>query len=270
MASTALRCLVCLAPLAALVVIAEACGLEAVGALESADAASARPGLPDGASPSTDALASPDADATVFSDGAIDVGPGPCDDPAIVLCVTFDGAVVDGAHAQPIQKSGSVTFVPGLVGQAAHLDATSVLTLADGPAWTYGKLTVESWVRLDEIPSGGARAGILDKDNSFGAFVYAGGVVSCFMNAAASAVVFTTTGRWVHVACVNDGASTSLYADGTLKLSVPSGPVALTTSLVAIGNNSPNLGSPLAGALDQLRVYSRAKSAAEIAADAMR
>jgi hypothetical protein len=271
MARSARRYLLGLVPLALLLLTADACGLDAVGALEASDAAAeSATTLPDGAPLPADAAPAPDADATTFSDGAIDVGPGPCDDPAIVLCVGFDGTLSDAAHAQPLQKSGTVTFVPGVVGQAVQLDATSALTLADGPAWTYAKLTVETWVRLDEIPTGGARAGLLDKDNSFGAFVYAGGLVSCFMNAAASAIVLPTTGQWVHIACVNDGASTTLYADGLPKATVASAPVALTTSLVAIGNNSPSLGSPLVGALDLLRVYSRAKTAAEIAADAKR
>jgi hypothetical protein len=101
-------------------------------------------------------------------------------------------------------------------------------------------------------------------------FVYADGTLNCIMNQTAGAKVLTKTAQWVHIACVNDGSSTKLYADGVVQASVPAGSGAQTANLVAIGNNSPNLGSPLLGALDLLRVYARAKSAAEVAADAKR
>jgi hypothetical protein len=260
-----------LALLASSAMASAGCGLDAVGSLVVSDAAPPPPGsLPDGAPPSTDAASSSDADEDANANVGVDAGPGPCADPAIVLCVGFDGTLTDDAHAQPIVASGNITFVPGVVGQAVHLDATSVLTLADNPAWTYTSMTVETWVWLDALPVGAARSGLLDKDSSFGVFVYADGTVNCIMNQTAGAKVLTKTAQWVHIACVNDGSSTKLYADGVVQASVPAGNVAQTVNLVAIGNNSPNLGSPLLGALDLLRVYARAKSAAEVAADAKR
>jgi hypothetical protein len=201
-----------------------------------------------------------DADARV---------PGPCEDPSMILCMGFDNALVDEAHAQRVDKSGTVSFVTGVAGQAALLDGTSQVTVPDGPLWSYTSLTVEMWVRRDMAPPGGGRAGLLDKDNSFGVFTYPDGTVSCSMGGTAAAPVFGTTPAWVHVACVNDGMTVKLYANGVMKVSAGAGPLSVTTALAAIGNNSPNFGSPLIGAVDMLRVYSRAKSAAEIAADAV-
>ena len=72
------------------------------------------------------------------------------------------------------------------------------------------------------------------------------------------------------MACVNDGTSTTLYVNGVMKATNAASTVTLTGALAAIGNNSPDLGSPWIGALDTLRVYSRAKTAAEIALDGTR
>lgn len=244
------------------VAISSGCGLDAVGSLVVADAGLRNAPLVEAAPP-----APPDAATSDAGDAA---PPDECADPSLVLCVPFDGVPADRAHGQAIQVSGLVTFVAGIHGEAVLLDPTSALTVADGPDWTYTKLTVETWVRVDALPADGGRSGLLDKDGSFGVFVYPDGTVDCVMSGVASAKVLATVGTWVHVACVNDGAATSLYADGVLQTSVDAGAVSQTTALAAIGNNSPNLGNPLVGALDLLRVYSRAKTAAEIAADAKR
>jgi len=196
--------------------------------------------------------------------------PGPCDDPTLILCVRFDGTTVDGAHNQPIDVSGTVTYVAGVDGKAALLDSTSAIKVADGPPWQYSKITVEMWARPDALPTGTDRAGLIDKDQSFGVFTYAGGSVNCIFNQTASGTAFTTLGTWVHVACVNDGTTTTLYVDGVMKATVAASNVSTTGALAAIGNNSPDLGNPWIGALDTVRVYARAKTAAEIAADATR
>ena len=249
---------------------AAGCGFDGVGALdlpgEAAPLAMGDATLADASSDTTDDPVMLDVQVVVEAAPP----PGPCDDPTLVLCVRFDGAAVDAAHGQPIDVAGKVTYVTGVDGQAALLDATSAVTLPDGPAWQYTSITVEMWARPDAFPAAGARAGLLDKDNSFGIFAYADGSVGCIMKQTAVGKTFTTLGSWVHVACVNDGSSTTLYVDGAVKTTVPSPKVALTGALTAIGNNSPNLGDPWIGALDMLRVYARAKTAAEIAADAKR
>lgn len=253
-----------------LLVAAGGCGLDAVGLRD----------LPADAATTTDVADAASADATgdVTDDPVtLEVGvvveaapppPGPCDDPSLVLCVRFDGSAADSAHGQAISVMGNVSYVTGKEGQAALLDTTSVITTPDGPAWQYSSLTVEMWARPDTLPSGGGRAGLLDKDQSFGIFMYSDGSVGCILNQTASGTAFATLGTWVHVACVNDGTSTKLYVDGALKAMVAGSAVNKSTALAAIGNNSPNLGSPWIGALDMVRVYARAKTATEIADDA--
>lgn len=253
---------------------ANGCGFDGPGTLEE-------PSLQvEGGSPTLDAdidhemtvtgdAGATDGSAVVDADADARI-PGPCEDPAMILCMGFDNALVDEAHAQRVDQSGKVSFVAGVAGEAALLDNTSQISVPDGPLWAYSSLTVEMWVRRDTPPAGGGRAGLLDKDNSFGIFTYADGTVSCLMSGTATGPVFGSAPAWVHVACVNDGSTVKLYANGVIKASASAGTVNQTTALAAIGNNSPNFGSPLIGAVDVLRVYSRAKSAAEIAADAVR
>ena len=244
------------------------CGFDGAGTLDLPDAqAPAAVATADASSGATDAPMV--LDAAQVDEGA--PSPGPCDDPTLVLCIPFDGAALDAAHGQAIEVGGKVTYVMGVEGQAAALDATSAITLPHGPAWQYTSITIEMWARPDALPAAGARAGLLDKEASFGIFAYADGTVGCIMGQTALGKTFTTLGTWVHLACINDGASTTLYVDGAVKTTTPGLiKVAPSTALAAIGNNSPSLGDPWIGALDMLRVYARAKTAAEIALDAKR
>jgi hypothetical protein len=195
-----------------------------------------------------------------------DASGGPCSDPSLVLCMRFEDDLTDEAHAQTPTVTGTPTFITGKSGKAVLLSASTSIHITDNPAWTYTTLTYEAWIRPDAIPATGARAGLLDKDNSFGVFLYPGGIVSCILSGTASANV-AVQAQWVHIACVNDGTTTKLYADGIEKASVSASTLGTTSAVAAIGGNSPS-GDPLTGAMDTLRVYARARSAAEIAADA--
>lgn len=207
--------------------------------------------------------------AAVDASADVDASPqGPCSDPSLVLCMRFEGSVVDEARAQIVEVTGTPAFEPGVAGTALTLDANLTVHIANGPAWTYSALSFEVWVKPAALPQAGARAGLIDKNNSFGVFLQPNGAVTCTMKGAASAVV-AAVGQWVHIACVNDGTTTKLYADGVERASVPAGTVALTPDLAAIGSNSPS-GSPFVGALDSLRLFARARTPGEIAAAARR
>jgi hypothetical protein len=88
------------------------------------------------------------------------------------------------------------------------------------------------------------------------------------MNQNATGPAITSLGTWVHIACVNDGTTSKLYVNGVMTTSVAAAALTPKPTLGAVANNSPTFGSPLIGALDELRVFSQAKTAAEITADA--
>ena len=73
-------------------------------------------------------------------------------------------------------------------------------------------------------------------------------------------------GQWHHVAAVYDGTKKYLYIDGALNVSTPAtGTINQNNSPVLIGENAEATGRQWNGLLDDVRVYNRALSAAEVA-----
>ena len=83
-------------------------------------------------------------------------------------------------------------------------------------------------------------------------------------NVNGSAIV--TTDTWRHVALVYDGAQASIYIDGLLDVSVEStGQINVSAYNLYIGENSQATGRQLGGSVDDVRIYNRALSPAEVA-----
>lgn len=86
----------------------------------------------------------------------------------------------------------------------------------------------------------------------------------------AAATAFTT-GVWHHVAAVRNNGVISLYIDGAFRLSAaegsgsPSYPINMEAGSMTFGSFSPPRYNPFGGKIDELRIYNRALSAAEIA-----
>lgn len=218
--------------------------------------------------PIADASA-PDAPAPV------DAGPPPpppfCDgaDPTIVLCMEFAGAVTDdSAHAQAIEVTGPTTFVTGpRGGSAVAVTDQTVIHVAHNPAWAYSRqLSVELWLRPAALPAAGGRAGLVDKNSSFGLFVQPDGRITCTMGGSVASPAGTAkVDQWTHVACINGVTTVALYVDGAKVAESSAGAAVATDEVAAIGGNSPT-GDPFVGALDELRITAAARTPGEIAA----
>jgi hypothetical protein len=250
------------------------CGLSVVGTYDGAEVGAAETSPPPRAPPPADDASTRPRSASGSRPAADGVSPSApfCDrsDPALIACFEFEGALTEGAPGtHVVDATGTIAFVPGVHGSALDAREDTRVHEANSPTWTYAHLTVELRFRPASLPTDGARGGLLDKDGAFGLFVHSDGSVSCTMGAVVSAV-FAVVGKWTHVACVNDGTQLVLYADGVPLASSPvSGGPPETDQVVAIGGNSPD-GEPFVGALDDLRVLSRALSPAEVAASAAR
>jgi hypothetical protein len=133
--------------------------------------------------------------------------------------------------------------------------------------WNVATLTVEAWVRPKSLPGPMARAGVLDSDGRFGLFVYAPGTMDCLVQTVHLVGPVLPVGQWTHVACTYDGTTVTLYVGGTSRASAPLAAPGSTSGTTAIGQNSPS-GDPFDGDVDELRVFSAARTPAQIAAAA--
>jgi hypothetical protein len=162
-----------------------------------------------------------------------------------------NGTLVNGA-----------TFAAGKVGQAFNFDGIDDYVAIGGspipPPWT-----AELWVNRQDSPShssvlwvDGATALKLEQFSftrkvgftEFGVADYAFNYIA-------------PVGSWVHLAFVGEGANTLLYVNGALQETI-----AANIALPLGQFGSDNFGDRLKGLVDELSVYNRALSAAEIQA----
>jgi hypothetical protein len=176
-----------------------------------------------------------------------------------------NGAIVGGATRTASGRFGKALTLDGASGMVTVPD-DSTLRLSSG-------MTLEAWVRPSALSSASS---ILTKDQT-GGFSY-----SLLANTAAnvpSANVFTTSalaaagpaslalGTWTHVAETWDGASVKLFIDGAEVASQPTtGSLAVNAGQLKIGGSS-TAGQFFNGLVDEVRVFSRARTASEIGAD---
>lgn len=152
--------------------------------------------------------------------------------------------------------------------------ATSAADVADSPAFI-AQATIEAWIKPTQFASSGNRQNIIDVDRQYALFVHSDGTLTCPM---VNVLSLTTLAKiplnqWTHVACTYDGAMVTIYIDGA-----PSAAMAGTGSLGTNGttgmslaaDNPPGSGSQLVGLIDELRLMSVARTAAQICADAGR
>ena len=199
-----------------------------------------------------------------------DTGPTascPTDEPSLRLCLRFEGSLVDESAPAATVTGNNVTFAPGIDQQAARLGTSSVLRAASGWGTLDTVFTLEAWIRPDRLPTGGERMGILDEDAHFGMFLLPGGEVRCSSSggeAVASAAV--AVGRWTAIACTASANNLVLWIDGVAQDQAQmDGNSNGTPTTLGIGGNLPS-GDPLEGLIDNVRVWSTARTAQQIAA----
>lgn len=177
------------------------------------------------------------------------------------LTATLSGGATwttQGKYGGALQFSGSGQLVT--VADANLLDLSTGMTLE---AWVYP--TVASGVQ-DVIIKEGSNVDIynlyarnwrgLPEGN-----VYVGG-----SNQTAEGTALPT-GAWTHLAATYDGATVKLYVNGSLVGSTPiSGTIPASTGALRIGGNTL-WGEYFQGRIDEVRVYNRALTAAEVLND---
>jgi hypothetical protein len=178
-----------------------------------------------------------------------------------------------------------ITYGPGEVGQAFQTDGTGAVDVPDSPSLDTPQVTVEAWVKS---ATAGPTAEFNDRyivakgPVSYGLSTYAdGGLVFFISNGGGSPAVTSPDagtgiwdGKWHHVAGTYDGTTVRLYVDGQQVGNGTAGGLPIDYNLD--GPQDLRIGNPpgasttgpfgFDGSIDELSVYSRALSPAEIQA----
>ena len=207
-----------------------------------------------------------------------------------VFAFLFDGDTSDAMHVAPaLIATAPQPFVAGVRGAAAYLNAAlgsylySIVPLAALPTGN-GPRTIAVWARPEALygyamlASWGlpenALGSVLGIGNVFGFYGYNCDLHSAdFGISAAAANAVTPLGVWTHIAFTYDGSFGAVYVNGSIAFSGTLFGGALNTQVntrlfVNDGPGGPGAGwidtPQLTGAIDELLIYSRALSSAEI------
>lgn len=187
----------------------------------------------------------------------------------LVACYAFGdlagGVLVDDAAPGNDGTVAGVGIDDGPLGEAAVFDSDSEVSVPASSATDLpDAITIELFLRVDEIPGGG-RVGIIDRDGQWSIFLFADGQLRC------GASVFTYAGvpelgEWMHIGCVVGDGWTRLYIDGALASEEAFADAIATGNgnPLAIGDNSPGFDEPLAGAISGVRIWSTTRNEDEL------
>lgn len=193
----------------------------------------------------------------------------------------FDSSVV--ARNGTIRQA---LHVPGVFGNALSFDGindwVTVTDITNSPLDLTNGMTIEAWVNPADL-NDSRTIMMKERGTSLSYMLYANDDVA---PTAPTANIFTGGAirevrpvpdaplpliNWTHIATTYDGANQRLYINGVLVGSrAQTGSIAVGNGPLRIGGNNVFGGEFFNGLIDEVRVYNRALSAAEIAADMLR
>ncbi len=192
----------------------------------------------------------------------------------LLACYTLDGNVSDtSGNNLNGTAQGKPVFEAGAIGQALmfdgiddYVDCTNNVKF---DAIT-NNLTVAAWIRVDRfdknyqaIVTKGDSSWRIARNGTGDDIQWRGNGPTPSLEVVSQAVV--NDGQWHHVAGTYDGATARLYVDGVLDGSMATtGVITKNTAPVLIGSNSEKAGRLWAGSVDDVRIYNRALTEAEV------
>ena len=133
-------------------------------------------------------------------------------------------------------------------------------------------ITISVWIKIDNLTSGDATKRIIDKStdiNGLGGYVLGyrinnGGEVFFAINGSFEKVAMTKQNEWIHLLATSDDIDWKIYLNGEIIMNKPKlKNLVGTSSNLRIGNAN-TFDSRHKGSIDDVRIYNRALSQAEI------
>lgn len=216
------------------------------------------------------------SDADADAPAPCDAGGGSCDycDPALVLCIEFDGGIVDQSmYHRSIDVRGTPTFFTQNGHGAISLDGSVGLSVpGDSRLPSNEDVTIEIRARVRSAPPDGGRFGLVDRNNVSSMFYYWDGRLTCH-GVAHQFDPAAVVGNMGEAACVatRDGKA-SLFVNGARAMegdaAAPPGAHPGEPTMIGrddLGGDASALSDMLQGDIEHVRIYHRARSAKEIA-----
>jgi hypothetical protein len=175
---------------------------------------------------------------------------------------------VNGATWTTAGKFGGALTFDGVsdwvtISDAASLHLTTGMTLE---AWVKPTTSLSGWrtILYKEHPAGLSWS-LYASDSAAPPAVYAATPSNPWSHITGSSLL--TLNEWTHVAGTYDGTTLRLYVNGVLVRSgTVGGPMPVSNAVLRIGGHSGS-GQFFKGAIDEIRIYNRALTAAEVRAD---
>ena len=226
---------------------------------------------PDAATAPADAALRPAVDARAADASAPPAEDPLCDpaDTALIGCFAFEDTAESQSGAGLVVTASGLVYGEGIRGRALDTRLQGALHIEETPALDFDAFTIEMWVHPDALPTGAGRAGLFDNDGQYSVFIFQNAGVRCSGSGSVLPEGVLATGTWTHLACVHDGQSVTLHVNGEARATGPAGPPprgAINGSNVA--GDSPNGNDRFVGRIDELRIWNRARTAAEVCAAA--
>src|SRR3954447_322130 len=213
-----------------------------------------------------------EASGTTVNDGAFGVGADVANNGTFPdgtgVVRTVDRSAFAGGALRMTGVAGSFVTVPD-PGTTSSLDLSSAMTLE---AWVRPD-SVTGWMNVILKDSGTAGTGIgyalyanSNTDGGSGTYVRTTGSTS---DRHATATARLTTTAWHHLATTFSGGALTIYVDGVQAARITGvlGTLVQSNGALSIGGDA-RWGELFKGLIDDVRIFNRARSAAEITADA--
>ena len=199
---------------------------------------------------------------------------------SLIAHYTFDTlSVIDSSRNHYDGKLNGAKAATGLFSRALQFDGVNDSVDAGTFDVNGREITLSAWIKADDFDTHDARIiskakGTAEQDHYWmlSTIKKSGSIKPRFRlktNGKTTTLIGKQdlpVGKWVHVAATYDGSSMRIYLDGKLMGSVKKSGFISTNSSVAVrmGDN-PKGGRAFDGTIDDVRVYSRALSASELA-----